>query len=129
MSEIMDSSQVQNEEIADSLLKQKAIQSMDKFMDGSIHYYTKIPKIVESEEGPCYRPLVFISEFTKGSRPMAWRKLDLRIQTILPLLGNDLEAVRLLEENNGGRMYGDDYSVVKVTMDNLRTGKNGKSSV
>eukprot|EP00521_Asterionellopsis_glacialis_P011151 CAMPEP_0195290034 /NCGR_PEP_ID=MMETSP0707-20130614/6062_1 /TAXON_ID=33640 /ORGANISM="Asterionellopsis glacialis, Strain CCMP134" /LENGTH=347 /DNA_ID=CAMNT_0040350101 /DNA_START=105 /DNA_END=1148 /DNA_ORIENTATION=+ len=139
MSEVMDSSQIPNEDTAQSLLGEKAIGSMDTFMDGHVQYYMKVPmsgheEEEEKSESPSsslshdYRPLVFVSEYTKSSRPVAWRKLDLRIQTILPLLGNDLEAVRLLEETNGGRLYGDDYGIVKVTMINERHAKHEKKS-
>lgn len=74
-------------------LAQKAVLSMDHFMDGRIEYYLETP--TWQENGKLVpRPLVF-SRFTKSSRPDAWknnernRNLYLKVQETLPLLGND----------------------------------------
>ena len=74
-------------------LAQKALPSMDDFMDGGIEYYLETP--TWHENGILVpRPLVFC-RFTKGSRPDAWknnernRNLYLKVQETLPLLGND----------------------------------------
>jgi hypothetical protein len=66
------------------LLEKKAIVSMASFFDGFVSYYLET---TASNDLP--RKLVFISDFTRESRPDAWKKTDLKIQSTLPLLGND----------------------------------------
>jgi hypothetical protein len=71
-----------------TLLNIKAIQSWENFMDGGIKYYIEVPL-----EGTNPRPLVFVREFDKASRPRAWKGTDLKIQSTLPLLGNDSQGI------------------------------------
>jgi hypothetical protein len=74
---------------ARELLEQKAISSMASIFDGFVSY---ILETTVSNEAP--RPLVFISEFARESRPHAWKKTDLKIQSTLPLLGNDETTIQ-----------------------------------
>lgn len=69
---------------AENLLEQKAVSSMASLFDGFVSYYLET---TVSNDVP--KPLVFISDFTRESRPRAWKKADLKIQSTLPLLGND----------------------------------------
>ncbi len=70
-------------------LAKKAIPTMDFLMEGKIEYYIEVPTIFDNESRrPIPRPPVF-RKFTKVDRPQAWKQCDLRIQTTLPLLGND----------------------------------------
>jgi hypothetical protein len=75
----------------DEMLKRRAIESWEAFMGGDITYYLTVP-VDESVA----RPLVFVSGFAKQSRPIAWKSTDMKIQSTLPLLGNDKESVQLL---------------------------------
>ena len=69
------------------LLNQKAVASMDHFMDGRIEYYLEVPTVLRDHEY-VLRPLMLLSEgFSKHSRPSAWKGSDLKIQSTLPLLG------------------------------------------
>ena len=69
------------------LLNQKAVASMDHFMDGRIEYYLEVPTVLRDHEY-VLRPLMLLSEgFSKQSRPSAWKGSDLKIQSTLPLLG------------------------------------------
>ena len=85
-------------------LTQKAIASLDALFGGVVSYYVE----TVSSNGKL-RLLVFISEFTKGSRPLAWKKTDLKIQSTLPLLGNDETSLK-------GLANGLPTSLVKVTL-------------
>lgn len=75
----------------DSKLRKKAVESWEALMNGNIVYFMKAPlcELVA-------RPLVFVSEFGKQSRPLAWKSTDMRLQSTLPLLGNDEQGVHLL---------------------------------
>lgn len=76
-------------------LAQKAVTSMEAFMEGNIEYYIETPTwYVDGNFQP--RPLVFCV-FKKANRPVAWKNADLRIQSTLPLVGNDSVAVGALE--------------------------------
>ena len=70
------------------LLRQKAVPSMDEFMEGKIEYYLSVPTILDDN---IYvpQPLVLCPEFSKASRPASWKNTDLKIQSTLPLLGID----------------------------------------
>ncbi len=73
----------------DALLNEKAVLSMEKFMDGEVEYFVSAPAIGEENSGTCAtRPLVFRS-FSKADRPKAWKGCDLRIQSTIPVLGID----------------------------------------
>ena len=60
-------------------------------MRGEIRYAIEVPI-----ENSIVRPLVFVSEFAKQSRPRAWRSSDLKIQATLPVLGNDTDGIQAL---------------------------------
>lgn len=80
----------------DALLNQKAVSCMEDLFDGHITYYIETPTVVDGgSELPW--PLVFVSEFTKESRPRAWKQTDLKLQSTLPLLGTDEAAKELTE--------------------------------
>ena len=84
---------------AESLLEQKAVVTMEGFMTGDIEYYVKVDKLNPS-------PLVFVSEYSKASRPHAWKNTDAKLQTTLPLLACDEAVGHVLT----------DISVVRVEM-------------
>lgn len=68
---------------------------MEAFMEGNIEYYIEAPTwYVDGGFQP--RPLVFCV-FKKADRPMAWKNSDLKIQTTLPLVGNDSIATGALQ--------------------------------
>eukprot|EP00980_Cylindrotheca_fusiformis_P022144 scaffold9041_cov171-Cylindrotheca_fusiformis.AAC.4 len=69
------------------LLAKKAIPSMEALMDGHIEYFIQSPNWnIEGRFQP--RPLKFC-RFRKPHRPAAWKNTDLKVQSTLPLLGND----------------------------------------
>jgi hypothetical protein len=72
-----------------SFLAQKAVPSMDHLMEGEIEYYLTVPTSLLDVGKVVPQPLVLSSEFTKASRPAAWKSTDLKIQAVLPLLGMD----------------------------------------
>lgn len=84
-----------SEDDVDKLLEKKAIRDMDHFMEGHFHYYLKCPQTIpppnESED-----LLKVVSEFSRGSRPLSWRGVDLRIQSTLPLVGNSQASLDAL---------------------------------
>lgn len=83
-----------------SLLEQKAVETMETFMTGNIEYYVKVLKSKPSS-------LLFSAEFSKASRPPAWKSTDAKIQKTLPLLANPETAfVDTL----------DDFDVARVVM-------------
>jgi tRNA(Ile)-lysidine synthetase-like protein len=102
-------------------LSTKAIGDMEDFMGGSIEYYLLAPTWWQTESesfGP--RPLVF-TKFTKASRPKAWKSIDMKIQDILPLIGNDDEATNALQDPFGCGAVNEDGAInpevlVKVTL-------------
>lgn len=70
------------------LLGIKAVKSMEHFMDGFIEYYMQVPSFTDSiTQQNCPIPLVIVSDFTSGSRPLAWKSSDMKIQSTLPILG------------------------------------------
>jgi hypothetical protein len=89
------------------LLDQKAIISMESFMEGRIEYYTRVP-------ASC-RPLVFTT-FVKCNRPRAWKGIDTKIQDTLPLLGNDEEARNELDGQRGHGKPVENNLLAKVTL-------------
>ena len=70
------------------LLENKAVPSWEAFMSGKIKYFMEA-----ALHDSVVRPLVFVSEFAKQSRPQAWKRTDMKIQATLPLLGNDKEGI------------------------------------
>jgi tRNA(Ile)-lysidine synthetase-like protein len=93
-----------------SALERKAFTSMESFMEGSYTYYLNVPtkEIGDGEFEP--QPLAF-TKFVKRSRPRSWKGIDPKIQDTLPLLGNDEEAIKALDDPVGygsGCMDGDE---------------------
>lgn len=82
----------------DDLLKQKAVPSMESLFEGEISYYVETPVMVESDGVLLPWPLVFISEFTRETRPRAWKQTDLKLQSTLPILGADETAKEVTVE-------------------------------
>lgn len=76
-------------------LAEKAVVSMEAFMEGNIEYYIESPTWYLGG-GFQPRPLVFC-DFKKADRPMAWKNSDLKIQSTLPLVGNDSIATGALQ--------------------------------
>jgi hypothetical protein len=103
-------------------LAQKAVASFSDVMDGSIEYHVSAPTWQE-QNSFVPRPLVF-SQFTKTSRPTAWKNSDLKIQTTLPLLGNDETAVKAMTDMAGsglvhemdGETRENPVRIIKVTL-------------
>ena len=77
----------------DSLLGQTAIASMDDFMAGSFSYFLPVPPAREAATS-----LVFCN-FTKATRPRAWKGIDTKIQETLPLLCFDGSSSKELKTN------------------------------
>ena len=75
-----------SEKEANSMLKTKALKSMEDLMAGEVEYYMKVPIMSESSL-PC--PLIRVAGFTKPTRPQAWKGFDLKVESTLPLLGVD----------------------------------------
>lgn len=73
------------------VLKAMAVECWETLMTGEIMYAIQVP----TDEGTA-RPLQFVSEYTKAARPAAWKCTDLKIQSTLPLLGNDSESIHQL---------------------------------
>lgn len=102
-------------------LSTKAIGGMDDFMAGSIEYYLEAPTWWHTEKESFEpRPLVF-TKFTKASRPKAWKSIDMKIQDILPLLGNDEEATKAIQDPVGCGAVNDEGAInptviVRVTL-------------
>jgi len=77
------------------------------------------------------RPLVFVSEYTRESRPLSWRSVDLKIQNTLPLLGTDEISSGYLPVRDKTKVYGEEWKLVRVTLackgyndDGIVTAKN-----
>lgn len=110
--EVTECSDLPEEETKDSLLAQKAIKSMEAFMDGQMEYYLEVPTKAtkakvdgETEKASdnnhaqfVPNPLVFISNFSKATRPSSWKSVDDKIQTILPLLANTDDSLLGLKD-------------------------------
>jgi hypothetical protein len=104
------SGDVPETQLADKL-STKAIEGMDDFMGGSIEYYLEAPTWWHTGKKSFQpRPLVF-TKFNKASRPRAWKSIDMKIQDILPLLGNDEEATKALQDPVGCGAVNDDGDI------------------
>ena len=118
-------------------VKQKAVPSMDSFMEGFIEYYLEVPTKPKDEtknekDESDYSPmsLVFVDSFKKQTRPPAWKNSDEKIQETLPLLGNTNDSSQALKEKGSltqsMEMNGSVLSVytplalVRVTLDRRR---------
>lgn len=66
-----------------TLAEMKAYRSFSDLMEGTIDYYLPVP-IIDDQVHP-----LRLTRFTRRSRPTAWKNLDLKLQEILPLVGND----------------------------------------
>merc|ERR1712150_99368 len=80
-------------------LYHKAVDSMESFMKGKIAYYLPIP--IERKDSKWSShiqayPLSIIKEYTKQTRPFAWKGVDKKIQQKIPLVGlSDKERKKL----------------------------------
>ena len=73
---------------------------MDSLMDGNIEYFVKASTRFEKDKEIgrfVPRSLVFRT-FSKADRPRAWKSCDLRIQSTLPVLGNDKDLEGAMED-------------------------------
>jgi hypothetical protein len=70
-------------------------------MDGKIEYFIEAPTWFDKNSNQFLpKPLIFC-DFDKYDRPRAWKNGDLRIQTTLPLLGNDTVAANVIKDRKG----------------------------
>lgn len=107
-------------------LAKKAIPTMGSLMEGKIEYYVEAPTMFDDEcRQFAPRPLVF-RKFTKADRPHAWKHSDLKVQTTLPLLGNDEVAntmmketsdVGLARDGNGGSSKQSSTCLIRISLD------------
>lgn len=104
------------------LLAKKAVPTMDGFMEGELEYYLSVPTKLD---GDVYVPqrLVVSPEFSKASRPSAWKNTDLKIQSTLPILGIDERITKKNEQEdivtslaNFANPKDNPVRVVKVTL-------------
>lgn len=79
----------------ESALEKKAVPSWEALMNGKIKYYLEAPI-----QNDVVQPLVFVSEYQKKSRPKAWKNIDLKIQSTLPVLGNDEKNIQGLTDDS-----------------------------
>jgi hypothetical protein len=71
---------------------------MDDLMSGEIIYYIQC---FENEKGEM-NPFIMIEKFSKETRPYCWKNCDLRVESTLPLLGNDMKNVPERIDSNKG---------------------------
>lgn len=96
------------------LLKTKALKHLEDLMKGSITYYIAAP-INDGESIPS--PLVhFERGFTKPSRPAAWKSLDLKVESTLPLLGIDQSKLDNNPLSFAVEEYGKTWTLVEVNL-------------
>ena len=95
---------IRNNDENKTLLLYKVFQSMDEFMTGNFTYHLQTPK------NKHYNASI-ISSFKKETRPKAWKGIDLKVQSILPLVG----IVPIDDNVNGGDGKEVDDCIVKVT--------------
>lgn len=109
------------------LLRQKAVHTMNTFMDGHVEYFLQVPTSCQenvSEVSFIPRQLVFISKFTKRTRPFAWKNTNEKIQATLPLLGNDNTALSAINDPIGtgfhhqikGKTIANPVVLIRVTL-------------
>lgn len=105
-------------------LDKKAVADMMQFLDGSIDYYLEARTFQTPDGSFEPRPLVF-TQFTKLTRPRAWKNVDLKIQQKLPLAGNDASALAALKDplgscathvNSEGQVVENPILLVKVSL-------------
>ena len=90
--------QQESSQLPDTWLTKKAVLSMESFMDGNVEYFVSAPTWFDEDIGDFIpRPLVF-RQFSKADRPRAWKNCDLRIQSTLPVLGNDVIASNTVKD-------------------------------
>ena len=82
------------------LVGTRAVSSFDSLMEGLVEYYVRVPTWVTSSGDFEPRPLIF-RKFDKVTRPPAWKGCDLKLQDILPILGNDETANFGLKDPRG----------------------------
>ena len=105
----------------ESLIRRKAVLSMQHFMEGFVEYYLEVPServdsdVVTDTAASDYRPvpLLFVSSFRKSNRPPAWKNTDEKIQEILPVLGLSEDSSQDLKNSNGEKPV----SLVRVSLD------------
>jgi hypothetical protein len=99
-------------DMAEKLLKEKALDTMEQLLSGNFHYYLQAPII---KQGSLPEPLVFVTGYKKPTRPAAWRGFDLKVEQTLPLLGNDHSRLDHIFDD-GLERYGQTWVLVKVQL-------------
>ena len=100
------------EDVATKLLKERAVDSMKHLMHGSIQYYLQLPI---DNRGSMPNSLVFVKNFTKPTRPTAWKGFDLKVEQTLPLLGIDHSRTDNIS-TDGVMQYGETWVLGKVQL-------------
>jgi hypothetical protein len=93
-----------------SLLGKKAVPSMDKLMGGVIEYYLEAPHNTNPNEERSQPANLIFDEFTKATRPSAWKNTDLKLQSTLPILAVDKRLEKIAGSDDPPK------SLVKVTL-------------
>jgi hypothetical protein len=123
---IVEATQIESE--TRHLLNQRAIASMDDLMTGRITYFLQARtwrSTALAAVAFTVRPLV-LDDFTKATRPEAWKNTDTKIQEILPLAGVDAETAAAMKDPMGcgachvndvtGETEANPFVLVKVTL-------------
>jgi len=98
-----------SDDVANKLLNTKVFQNVEQLMSGDIQYHLNVPVQSGAKEP---RPLVRVTGFTKFNRPAAWKGVDLKVETTLPLLGVDQSVIS--DADISGHQDNDKYAVVRV---------------
>ena len=99
-----------SEEEAKTLLQQKAFQNFASLMTGEVKYCLKVP-LVSGTATP--HALIRVNGFTKPTRPQAWKGLDLKVESTLPLLGVDQSV---LNDDTISQEYERTWALVRVQL-------------
>jgi tRNA(Ile)-lysidine synthetase-like protein len=98
-----------SDDVAKKLLNTKVFKSVEQLMSGDIQYHLNVPVKSGAKEP---RPLVRVTGFTKFNRPTAWKGVDLKVETTLPLLGVDQSVIS--DADISGHQDNDMYALVRV---------------
>jgi len=82
-------------------LVKKAVLSMESFMDGNVEYFIDSPTWFDKYANDFIPRKLIFRQFSKTDRPRAWKNCDLRIQSTLPVLGNDVIASNFIKDSTG----------------------------
>lgn len=116
-----------SDDVAEKLLNTKVFKNAEQLMSGDIQYHLNVPVKIGANEP---RPLVRVAGFTKFNRPAAWKGVDLKVETTLPLLGVDQSVVS--DADMSGHQDKDKYALVRVNLvldaetNHIRTSKESE---